>query len=67
MHDLLIRNAMVFDGSGAQPAVADVAVRDGTVLGVGPNLPAHAGRVVDARGLAAHGQQLPTYVAINPA
>ena len=52
MHDLLIRNAMVFDGSGAQPAIADVAVRDGTVYGVGPNLPADAGRIVDAQGLA---------------
>jgi N-acyl-D-aspartate/D-glutamate deacylase len=50
--ELLIRNALVFDGTGAPPAREDVAVRDGRITERGPALQAaHAERVVDARGL----------------
>jgi N-acyl-D-amino-acid deacylase len=50
--DLLIRGALVFDGSGAEPAIRDVAVRGGLITAVGADLPARAGTVVDADGLA---------------
>lgn len=51
MFDLLIQGATVFDGSGAPPVTADVAVRDGRIAEVGkPGEGAH--RVVDANGLA---------------
>lgn len=51
MFDLLIQGATVFDGSGAPPVTADVAVRDGRIAEVGePGEGAH--RVVDADGLA---------------
>ena len=52
MDDLLIRNALVFDGSGTDPAVMDVAVQAGRIRAAGPNLDARASRTVDAEGLA---------------
>lgn len=49
MHDLVIRNGTVVDGSGADRLVADVAVSDGVVTAVGGvDGPAH--REVDAEG-----------------
>jgi N-acyl-D-aspartate/D-glutamate deacylase len=49
---LLIRNALVFDGTGAPPKCEDVAIRDGCVSARGPSLDAsQADRVVDARSL----------------
>ena len=52
MDDLLIRNALVFDGSGAAPAVSDVAVQAGRIRAVGAQLSGRATRSVDADGLA---------------
>jgi len=50
--DVLIRNALVFDGTGAPPTREDVAIRDGRIAARGPSLDAPpAGRVVDAHGL----------------
>jgi N-acyl-D-aspartate/D-glutamate deacylase len=49
---LLIRGALVFDGTGALPTHEDVAIRDGRIVARGPALDvSQAGRVVDARGL----------------
>ena len=52
MLDLLIRNALVFDGSGTQPAVKDVAIQGGTIRTTGKHLSESATQVVDADGLA---------------
>ena len=52
MDELLIRGAMLLDGSGAEPLVADLAVRGGRIRAIGPALPVAAARVVDADGLA---------------
>ena len=50
--DLLIRGALLFDGSGGPPRIEDLAVRDGRVATRGAGLdPARADQVVDARGL----------------
>lgn len=49
--DILIRNALVYDGSGAAPIYADVAVKAGKIHAVGCGLPA-AGRIIEADGLA---------------
>jgi N-acyl-D-aspartate/D-glutamate deacylase len=57
MYDFIIRGGLVYDGTGASPKVADVAVRDGKVAAIG-NLAAESGagggvaaaRVVDATG-----------------
>jgi len=50
MHDLVIRNALLLDGLGGEPHVADLAVAGGRIAEIGKRL---AGReVVDADGLA---------------
>ena len=50
--NLLIRNALVFDGSGAAPSVQDVAVADGRVVAMARELPAgQAAQVIEADGL----------------
>jgi N-acyl-D-aspartate/D-glutamate deacylase len=51
MHDLLIRGAKVFDGTGTAATTADVAVCDGRITEIG-RLTTAARRVVDADGLA---------------
>jgi N-acyl-D-amino-acid deacylase len=52
MDDLLIRHATLYDGSGADPIQADLAVRAGRIRAVGPALPKDAKQVIDAHGLA---------------
>src|SRR6266404_2082082 len=52
MLDLLIRNALVFDGSGTEAAVKDVAIQEGKIRATGKRLSESAARVVDADGLA---------------
>ncbi|HWK83799.1 MAG TPA: amidohydrolase family protein [Caldimonas sp.] len=52
MIDLLVRDALVVDGTGAAPRHADVAVAGGRIVGVGWRLAGPAQRTVDASGLA---------------
>jgi N-acyl-D-aspartate/D-glutamate deacylase len=52
MLDLLIRNALLFDGSGTEPAIKDVAVQQGKIRAIGHCLSEPATQVVDAAGLA---------------
>ena len=52
MYDLLIRSALVFDGSGTPPVVQDLAVRGGRIEAIGERLNGDATQVVDAQGLA---------------
>src|SRR3954454_11227416 len=52
MIDLLFRDALVVDGSGAAPAHGDVAVAAGRIVAVGRRLDVAAARTVDADGLA---------------
>ncbi len=47
---LVIRGGTVVDGSGGVPFLADVAVQDGRILAVGPNLPKGEAEI-DATGL----------------
>ena len=48
-HAMLIRNAMVFDGTGTPPRIEDIFIRDGRIAGRGNGLPAPDGaRVIDA-------------------
>jgi len=49
MHDLLIKNGTVVDGSGSPLKKADVAVKDGRIVAVGDNLGA-AKKEIDAAG-----------------
>ena len=50
--DTLIQNALVFDGSGAEPAVQDLAVHQGKIVGIGQNLALTADHCVNAAGFA---------------
>ncbi|HMG41173.1 MAG TPA: amidohydrolase family protein [Acidimicrobiales bacterium] len=50
-YDLLVRGGTVLDGTGAPARTADVAVRDGVVVDVGPGLDGRAVRTLDADGL----------------
>jgi len=53
MHDLLIRNALLLDGLGAEPLRGDLAVRDGRIAEMAARLDgARAREVLDADGLA---------------
>ena len=51
MYDLLIRNGNVVDGTGADQFVADIAITDGTIVAIGPDLEGEAKEVIDATGL----------------
>lgn len=50
--DILIRGGTILDGTGAPGIVGDVAVTDDRIAAIGPDLPHHAGRVIEAAGLA---------------
>src|SRR5947207_2659898 len=50
MFDLLIHGGTVVDGTGSEPRVADVGVRDGVIAAVGRLADAEAAEVLDADG-----------------
>ena len=51
MYDLLIKNAKIYDGTGADLMEGNIWVEDGKVAGFGADMP-EAREVVDADGLA---------------
>jgi N-acyl-D-amino-acid deacylase len=51
MHDLLIRNGTIYDGSGGAPFVADVAIDGDVITEIGP-VDRRAHQTIDAAGLA---------------
>jgi len=55
MHDLLIRNAILYDGLGAPGVRGDLAIKDGRIVAVGAAVDATEGpaaEIIDADGLA---------------
>jgi len=50
--DVIIRNGTVYDGTGAEPQQADVAIRGDRIAGVGDFKSAKANTLIDAKGLA---------------
>lgn len=52
MLDVLIRNAFVVDGSGAEGFTGDIGIKDGKILGIG-SLALKADREIDGAGLVA--------------
>ena len=52
MDDLLIKGALVYDGTGAEPAIKDVAVSAGKISGIAQNTPENARQIIDGTGLA---------------
>ncbi len=51
MHDLLIRDALILDGTGATPVRGDLAVANGRIAAIGRD-PGSARETIDAGGLA---------------
>ncbi|MDQ3401257.1 MAG: amidohydrolase family protein, partial [Chloroflexota bacterium] len=51
MSALLLRGGWVIDGTGGDRVRGDVAVRDGRIAAVGPDLPTDGARVIDATGM----------------
>lgn len=51
MHDLIIRNAEVFDGTGLAPVLSDVAVSNGRISQIG-HITDLSHETIDAQGLA---------------
>jgi N-acyl-D-amino-acid deacylase len=50
MFDLLIRNALIADGSGGEPYPGSLAVQDGRIAAIGPDVQGAARETVDASG-----------------
>ena len=50
-YDLLIKNGMVYDGSGAEPGLLDIAIRNDRIVEMARNLQG-ARQTIDASGLA---------------
>src|SRR5947199_10346460 len=50
--DVIIKGGTVYDGSGAEGRIADVAIRGDRIAGVGNFENSQAKRVIDAHGLA---------------
>lgn len=51
-YDVLIRNGIIYDGSGAEPYRGEVAISADRIVAVGASIPGSAKRLVDAKGLA---------------
>jgi N-acyl-D-amino-acid deacylase len=51
-YDLLIRNGMIYDGSGAEPYAGEIGIKGDRIVYAGPARAATATKVVDANGLA---------------
>ena len=49
--DLLLQGGTIHDGSGTEPVVADLAVREGRIVAIGKITPGKTGRIIDCRGL----------------
>lgn len=50
MHDIVIKNGTLVDGTGSEPRGGDVAIRDGRIVEVAPSITGEARRVIDADG-----------------
>jgi N-acyl-D-amino-acid deacylase len=50
--DTIIRGGTIVDGSGGEPFVGDVGIKDDLVVSVAPHIDGSAANVIDARGLA---------------
>jgi N-acyl-D-amino-acid deacylase len=50
--DVIIKNGTIYDGTGAEPKHADVAIRGDRIAGIGDFKTAKAKTIIDAKGLA---------------
>jgi N-acyl-D-amino-acid deacylase len=52
LYDTVIRDGTVYDGSGARPIQADVAISGDSIVAIGAHLPGTARKEIKAQGLA---------------
>ena len=50
--DLIIRNANIFDGTGTDASIGDVAIKSGMIAAIGSSLPDTGAEEIDATGLS---------------
>ncbi len=51
-YDIIIRNGLIYDGNGAEPYKADIAINADTIAFIGDLKNAHAKNETDAKGMA---------------
>ena len=51
-YDVILRGGMIYDGSGEQPFVGDVAIADDRIVAIGDLASASAAETLDVNGLA---------------
>ncbi|MGQ9857663.1 MAG: N-acyl-D-amino-acid deacylase family protein [Thermodesulfobacteriota bacterium] len=51
-YDLVIRQGIVYDGSGSPPFVGDIGLKGDSLAAIAPSLPGQAQREIQAKGLA---------------
>lgn len=51
MHDLVIRNALLVDGSGSAAHPADIAISEGVIADIAPSISERASESLDAEGM----------------
>jgi N-acyl-D-aspartate/D-glutamate deacylase len=49
--DLIVRGGTIVDGTGGEPFVADIAIQDGRIVAVAPDLPGWGREEIQAHGL----------------
>jgi len=54
-YDVLIRNGSIYDGTGAPPYIADLAINGDRISAIGQSIPGSAHLEIDASGLAVAG------------
>ncbi|MBX3153902.1 D-aminoacylase [Candidatus Obscuribacterales bacterium] len=50
--DTVIRGGTIYDGEGGEPYIGDIAIKDDTIVGMGPKLTGRGSSELDATGLA---------------
>ncbi len=50
MHDLVIKNASLVDGTGSPAHLTDLAISNGTIVDVSPSIAERSGKTLDAEG-----------------
>jgi N-acyl-D-amino-acid deacylase len=65
-YDILIRNATVYDGLGNAPGTGDIAIRNGYLTRIAPEIKGRASRIIDASGKAAAPGFIDLHAHIEP-
>jgi N-acyl-D-aspartate/D-glutamate deacylase len=50
-YDLLVKNGLIHEGSLKEPYKADIAIKNGTIVKIGPSIKGSAAAIIEAEGL----------------